>query len=102
MDAAIIGQRHRDMPRRCMRIGSTRKIAKRASARYHPTMKKSMPKLVIHRETLRVLADMELVLVPGGNPDAELFDTGGPGTGCVNAPLLDSEGAGTGCHNIKR
>ena len=90
------------MPRQCMRIGGAGEIAKRTSAGYHPTMKKSIPKLIIRRETLRVLADMDLASVPGGNPDADLLDTGGPVTGCVNAPRLDSEGAGTGCPNVKR
>jgi hypothetical protein len=47
-------------------------------------MKKSTPKLVIRRETLRVLAELELVRVAGGDPDAQQFDTAGAGTGCPN------------------
>jgi len=52
-------------------------------------MKKSTLKLVIRRETLRVLAGTELVRVAGGgNADAQQFDThGGPATGCVNGKL---------------
>ena len=45
-------------------------------------MKKSTLKLAIRRETLKVLAEMDLVRVEGGNPDAPLMDTGGPNTGC--------------------
>jgi hypothetical protein len=45
-------------------------------------MKKSTLKLVIRGETLRVLAEMDLVRVVGGNPDARLMDTEGPNTGC--------------------
>lgn len=45
-------------------------------------MKKSTLKLAIRRETLLVLAEMDLVRVAGGNPDARLLDTEGPATGC--------------------
>jgi hypothetical protein len=66
-------------------------------------MKKSTLKLVIRRESLRVLAGMELVRIAGGeNADAQLLDTGNAGTGCVNAQLLDTEGPATGCLNVKR
>jgi hypothetical protein len=65
-------------------------------------MKKSTLKLVIRRQTLRVLAGMELVRVAGGgNADPQLLDTGGPVTGCPNVKLLDSEGPATGCPNVK-
>ena len=65
-------------------------------------MKKSTLKLVIRRETLRVLAAMELARVAGGGtPDAQLLDSEGPATGCVNAQLLDSGGPATGCPNVK-
>jgi hypothetical protein len=52
-------------------------------------MKKSTLKLAIRRETLRALAQLDLVRVVGGNPDA-LQDTGNAGTGCpfVQAVLL--------------
>ena len=50
-------------------------------------MKKSTLKLVIRRETLRVLAEMDLVRVVGGNPDARLMDTEGPNTSC---PLVQA------------
>jgi hypothetical protein len=77
------------MPRQRMRIGGLgRKIAIEVSARYHAAMKKSTLKLVIRRETLRVLAGLDLVRVAGGgNADAQLLDTGNAGTGCVNAQL---------------
>ncbi len=45
-------------------------------------MKKSTLKLAIRRETLRALAQLELVRVVGGNPDAPLLGTEGPNTGC--------------------
>jgi hypothetical protein len=64
-------------------------------------MKRSTVKLVIRRETLRLLTGMELRLAGGGNPDAQLLDTGCPATGCVNVKLLDSEGPATGCVNAK-
>jgi hypothetical protein len=57
--------------------------------------------LKLRRETLRVLAGMELVRAAGGgNPDAQLFDSAGAGTGCPNAQLVDSGNAGTGCPNV--
>ncbi len=58
-------------------------------------MKKSTFTLAIRRETLRVLAGMELVGVAGGGgPDGQQFDTGNAGTGCpnVNAPLAAPTG----------
>jgi hypothetical protein len=45
-------------------------------------MKKSTLKLSIRRETLQVLAEMDLVRVAGGNPNAQQLDTEGPNTGC--------------------
>jgi hypothetical protein len=86
-----------------MRIGDVRrKIAADIRARYHATMKKSTFKLVIRRETLRVLAGMELARVAGGgNQDAQLLDSEGPATGCVKAQLLDTGGPATGCVNVK-
>lgn len=45
-------------------------------------MKKSTRKLMIRRETLRVLAELDLVPVAGGNPDAPLQGTEGPATSC--------------------
>ena len=48
-------------------------------------MKKPIFKLVVRRETLRVLAGIELVHVVGGvGPDGQLLDTGNAGTGCPN------------------
>jgi hypothetical protein len=65
-------------------------------------MKKSTLKLVIRRETLRVLAELEFVRVAGGNPDAQLFDTASPETGCplVQAVAFDTAGPVTGCPNV--
>jgi hypothetical protein len=60
-------------------------------------MKRSALKLTICRETLRVLAGMELARAGGGNPGAPLFDTAAAGTGCPNVAPFDSAGAGTGC-----
>ena len=45
-------------------------------------MRKSRLKLAIRRETLRALAQLDLVRVAGGNPDAQQMDTGSPETGC--------------------
>jgi len=45
-------------------------------------MKKSTLKLSVRRETLLVLAEMDLVRVAGGNPDARQMDTVNPETGC--------------------
>jgi len=55
-------------------------------------MKRSTLKLVIRRETLRVLTELDLVRVAGGKPDAQLLGTEGPNTGCplVNAVAPDS------------
>src|SRR4051812_42720975 len=59
------------------------KIATEVRARYHAAMQKSTLKLVIHRETIRALSQLELVRVAAGaNPDAQLMDTEGPATGC--------------------
>jgi hypothetical protein len=52
-------------------------------ARYHAPMKRPTLKLVVRRETLRVLAGMELVRVAGGGgPDGQLIDTASPANGC--------------------
>lgn len=65
-------------------------------------MKKSKLKLVIRRETLRVLAGMEFALVAGGgNPDPRLFDTRNPATGCPGALLDTHGGPATGCPNVE-
>jgi len=62
-------------------------------------MKRSILKLVIRHETLRVLAGTELVHIAGGDPAARLFDTGGAETGCplVKAVAPGSGNPGTGC-----
>jgi hypothetical protein len=75
------------MPRQHMRIGAVgRKIATDVRVRcYHAPMKRSTIKLVMRRETLRVLSGIELVRAAGGgNPDAQLLDSGGAATGCPN------------------
>jgi hypothetical protein len=47
-------------------------------------MKRSMVKLVIHRETVRRLAELDFVAVLGGAPRVKLIDTGGsPANTCV-------------------
>jgi hypothetical protein len=49
-------------------------------------MKRSMRRLAIRRETVRMLAELDLIRVAGGNPDAPLMDTGGsPADTCVQA-----------------
>jgi hypothetical protein len=46
-------------------------------------MKKSTVKLAIRGETLRVLAELDLVRVAGGgNADVQLVGTEGPNTSC--------------------
>ena len=72
------------MPRQHMRIGGVgRKIATKVRAQYHAAMKKSTLKLVIRRETLRALDQLDLLQVAAGaNPDAQRMDTANPETGC--------------------
>jgi len=51
-------------------------------------MKKSTLKLVIRRETIRALAQLDLIWVAAGaDPDAQLAGTGGANTGC---PLVQA------------
>jgi hypothetical protein len=50
-------------------------------------MKRSTLKLALRRDTVRVLAELELVRVAGGNPDAQQMGTGGAETGC---PLVQA------------
>jgi hypothetical protein len=45
-------------------------------------MKKSTLKLMIRREVLRTLAQLDLVRVVGGNPDAQQLGTEGPNNTC--------------------
>jgi hypothetical protein len=45
-------------------------------------MKRTTLKLVIRREALRVLAELDLARVAGGNPDVQQLDTVNPETGC--------------------
>lgn len=52
-------------------------------------------KLVIRRETLRQLSEMELRFVDGAG------DSGNAGTGCPVVQLVDSGNAGTGCPLVK-
>jgi hypothetical protein len=72
-----------------MRIGGVdRKIATEVSASYHAAMKKSTLKLVIRRETIRALSQLDLVRVAAGaDPDAQQAGTGGAETGC---PLVQA------------
>jgi len=63
-------------------------------------MKKATLKLVIRRETLRVLAELDLVRVAGGNANA-LAGTEGANTSCpIVAQLVGTEGTTTGCETI--
>jgi hypothetical protein len=77
------------MPRQRMRIGGVgRKIATEVRASYHAAMQKSTLKLVIRREAIRALSQLDLVRVAaGGNPDAQLAGTAGAETGC---PLVQA------------
>jgi len=57
-------------------------------------MKKSTLKLVVRRETLRALVQLDLLqVVAGANPDAQQVDTGNAGTGCpfVQAAALPAK-----------
>jgi hypothetical protein len=48
-----------------------------------------MRRLAIRRETVRMLAELDLIRVAGGNPDAPLMDTGGsPANTCVQAAVV--------------
>jgi len=46
-------------------------------------MKKATLRLGIRRETIRVLAELDLVRVAAGGPDAQLMDTGDINRTCV-------------------
>jgi hypothetical protein len=46
-------------------------------------MKKATLRFGIRRETIRVLAELDLVRVAAGGPDAQLMDTEGPNRTCV-------------------
>jgi hypothetical protein len=61
-------------------------------------MRRLTVKLVLRRETLRLLSGMELRFAGGG------FDSGNAGTGCPNVQLqlLDSAGAPTGCPLVEQ
>jgi hypothetical protein len=62
-------------------------------------MMRSTLKLVVRRETLRVLAGMEMARVGGGGPQ---YGTGGPETGCPLAKIADTASPETGCPLVKR
>jgi hypothetical protein len=52
-------------------------------------MKRTTLKLVIRRETVRVLAELDLGRVVGGSPDPQLMDTGGGANNtCVQAAVV--------------
>ena len=52
-------------------------------------MKRSTRKLVIRREIVRMLAELDLVLAVGGAPEAQLMDTGGGANNtCVQAAVV--------------
>ena len=55
-------------------------------------MKRSTLKLVIHREIVRVLAELELVHVAGGDAANLQMDTeGGNNNGCVRAAVVTQQ-----------
>jgi hypothetical protein len=60
-------------------------------------MRKATLKLGIRRETLRVLAELDLARAAAGGPDVQVMDTGGDNRTCVAQALADSGNAGTGC-----
>lgn len=76
-----------------MRRYGHRKMVRRTRARYHTLMKKATIKLEIRRETLRVLAELDLVRAAAGSPDVQLMDTGADNRTCVVQALPES-GAG--------
>jgi hypothetical protein len=78
------------MPREDVRgADARREIALWVPARYHNMMKRSTLKLVIHRETVKVLARLDLGRVAGGGPDPQLMDTGGGANNtCVQAAAV--------------
>lgn len=78
------------MPGQDMRIANGgREIALERHASSYPTMmKRSTRKLVMRREIVRMLAELDLVGVVGGAPKVQLMDTGGsPANTCVQAML---------------
>jgi hypothetical protein len=78
------------MPRQDVRIANDgREIALYVPARYRNTMKRSTLKLVICRETVRVLAELDLGRVAGGSQDPQLMDTGGGANNtCVQVAVV--------------
>jgi hypothetical protein len=54
-------------------------------------MKKSTTKLVLRRETLRALGQIDLARVAGGNTDAQMMGTEGPNTTCVVAQAAQGD-----------
>jgi hypothetical protein len=56
-------------------------------------MKKTPLKLVVHREVVRVLAQLDLARVIGANPDARLMDTESRANTCA----MDTEGPNHTC-----
>jgi hypothetical protein len=51
-------------------------------------MMKKSTKLAINRETLRVLANLDLARVAAGTGDRQLVGTDAAGTGCPFAPAV--------------
>lgn len=45
-------------------------------------MMKATRKLLLRRDTLRVLAEVDLARVAGGTPNAQIVGTGGPNQSC--------------------
>ncbi len=77
------------MPREDVRVtDGRREIALWGAARYHNIMKRSMLKLVIRRETVRVLAELDLGRVAGGADLALMDSAGGANNTCVQAAVV--------------
>jgi hypothetical protein len=52
-------------------------------------VKKATRKLGVHRETLRMLAELDLVRAAAGGRDVQSLDTGGANNTCVTPDLAD-------------
>jgi hypothetical protein len=63
-------------------------------------MKKSTLRFTMRRETLRVLEELAFRRILGGGPNVQVIDTGGPGTGCVNAKLVENRSLVSRCFEV--
>jgi hypothetical protein len=58
-------------------------------------MKKATLRLGIRRETIKVLAELDLARAAAGGPDAQLMDTGDIARTCVVQAVPNTGNAGT-------